>query len=102
MHIREEDDQAMRGVDAYVVETLASGGQVVNTRKGVLDLKALACSERRLLSAVDGELDLRASEGGNGAGLRCELEGVRLEGVQDRLGRLQELEGQSVACVWNG
>ena len=65
----------------------------------MLDLKALACGKRLLLGAVDGELHLRASEGGNGARLRLELEGIRLKGVENGLGSLQELETQLDASL---
>ena len=54
---------------AYVVETLASGGQVVNTSKVVLDLEALAGRKGGPLSLVNSELDLGTSEGGDSAGL---------------------------------
>ena len=78
--------------NSYSVDTLAGGGQVVNTRERMLNREASAGGKNRLLSLVDGELDLSSSERGREAGrLRLQLEGVGLELVQDRLGRLEEL-----------
>ena len=78
--------------NSYSVDTLAGGGQVVDTRERVLNREASTGSKNRLLSLVDGELDLSPSERGREAGrLRLQLEGVGLELVQDRLRRLEEL-----------
>ena len=78
--------------ETYAVITFARGGEIVDTRKRVLDLYTLACGKNFLLSTVDGELNLRASEDRSRARFRPQLEGIRLERVEDRFGGLQELE----------